>query len=200
MNTPSIHIPNTREAVNRLVIQYKQAEEKLHDCEESLKEAQTEYQNHLKARAIVQEISAAVQQKVHDKIAGIVEKCLSTVFEDAYEFCIRWDCKRGKTEAVLVFIRDGVELDDPLNQVGGGVIDVAALALRLASILLSNPKRRKLLVLDEPLKNVRGKENRRRVRNLLQSLADDMGMQIVLNVDIDSYPEFSLGKLVEISK
>jgi DNA repair exonuclease SbcCD ATPase subunit len=200
MTTPSIHIPNTREAVDRLVMRHKQAELKLHECEQSLQEVKEEQENNLKARAIVQEISAAVQQKVHDKIAGIVEKCLATVFEDAYEFQIRWDCKRGKTEAVLMFVRDGIELDDPLNQVGGGVIDVAALALRLASILLCNPKRRKLLVLDEPLKNVRGKENRRRVRNLLQSLADDMGMQIILNVDIDSYPEFSLGKLVEISK
>jgi len=150
------------------------------------------------AQRIAQQIAQTLQQRAHDRIARIVTRCLNAVFDDAYEFHIRFDRKRGKTEAKMVFMRDGLELDDPLNEIGGGVVDVAALALRVACVLMSRPPRRRLLVLDEPLRYVRGKENKRRVRNLLIKLADEMGVQFVLNVDIDSYPEFSLGKIVEL--
>jgi ABC-type sulfate/molybdate transport systems ATPase subunit len=85
-----------------------------------------------------------------------------------------------------------------MEEVGGGVIDVAAFALRLACVMLSRPKSRKMLILDEPLKNVRGVENRRRVRGMLLELAERMGFQFVLNVDADAYPEFALGKIVEL--
>jgi hypothetical protein len=191
-------LTNTGDMVSKLLFKYRQAEDSMVRSKKSLEEAKEEQADTLGARVIVQEISKAVQQKVHQKIADIVDKCLSAVFEDSYEFKINFETKRGKTEANLVFVRDGIELDDPLNQVGGGVIDVASLALRLACILLFKPKRRKLLILDEPLKNVRGKEHRRRVRDLLQSLADELEVQIILNVDLDSYPEFSLGKIVEM--
>jgi len=78
------------------------------------------------------------------------------------------------------------------------VIDVAALVLRLCCVTMSTPPRRKILVLDEPLKAVRGKGNRQRVRQMLTSLADEMGFQLILNVDIDAYPEFVLGECVEL--
>ena len=99
----------------------------------------------------------------------------------------------------MEFVRDGIVLDDPLNQVGGGVIDVASLALRLACILLTKPRRRKLLVLDEPLKNVRGRDNRKKVKAMLEALTNELGVQVIINVDLDSYPEFALGKIVELS-
>ena len=106
-----------------------------------------------------------------------------------------FDRKRGKTEAQLVFERDGVQLEDPLNEIGGGVVDVAALALRLSSILLSRPPMRRFLALDEPFKSIRGKENRARTRLMLQRLAEDLKLQILINTDI---PEFQLGTVVEL--
>jgi ABC-type uncharacterized transport system YnjBCD ATPase subunit len=94
-----------------------------------------------------------------------------------------------------VFIKDGVVLDDPLNEVGGGVIDVASLALRLSCILLMRPPMRRLLVLDEPFSNIRGESNKARTREMLQMLATEMGIQIVINTDI---PAYRLGTVVEL--
>jgi len=155
-----------------------------------------------KVESIKEEVSRAegALDQVHMRVSKIVTRCLAAVFRDnPYEFAIDFDCKRGKTEAKLVFLRDGMELDNPIEEVGGGVIDVAALALRLSCILLSRPRRRRLLVLDEPLKNVRGKQNRKNVRSLLEALSEEMGVQIILNVDMDSYPEFVLGDVLEMS-
>ena len=176
-----------------------QAQKTLQTNEEAVAVTKTSLEHHEEAQTITQTIAQEIQQQVHTKISTIVSRCLSAVFvEEPYEFAIRFDCKRGKTDAKLVFLRDGMELDDPMYQVGGGVIDVAALALRLACILLARPRRRRLLVLDEPLKNVRGKQNRKNVRALLEALAEEMGIQIILNVDTDSYPEFVLGTVIEI--
>lgn len=151
------------------------------------------------ARDVIQSVAQAMQQEIHGRVSSLVSRCLEAVFDDPYEFKIVFDRKRGRTEATLVFVRRGLTLTDPLREVGGGVIDVASLALRLASILLTRPPSRRLLVLDEPFQRIRGVENRKRIRDLLVSLADDFGFQIVLNIDIDAYPEFALGKLVELS-
>jgi hypothetical protein len=148
------------------------------------------------AQVIVQAIAQETQQRAQAQISSVVSQCLKTVFSDfAYDFEIRVDIKRGKTEATLVFLRDGIELTDPLNEVGGGVLDVASLALRLSCLLLTQPQRRKLLILDEPFSNIRGEENRARTRQLLQELAEQLDVQIIINTDI---PEYRLGRVIEL--
>ena len=57
-------------------------------------------------------------------------------------------------EGKLLFVRDGEEFDDPKNQIGGAVLDLAAFALRFACILSSRPALRHLIVLDEPFKHL----------------------------------------------
>jgi DNA repair exonuclease SbcCD ATPase subunit len=147
------------------------------------------------ARSIFQAIAQAIQQRIHRRISEVVTRCLRAVFDDPYDFEIRFDQKRGKTEAVMVFKRDGLDLEDPMAEVGGGVIDVAALALRLSCILLAKPAVRKVLVLDEPFRFVRGEENRARTCEMLKRLSEDLGVQVVLNTDV---PEFRLGAVVEL--
>lgn len=147
------------------------------------------------AQRIVQHIAQFLQQQAHDRIASVVTRCLNAVFDDPYEFRIRFDQKRGKTEARLTFLRNGMELDDPLNEVGGGVVDVASLALRLSCILLSRPPLRRLVVLDEPWKNIRGKANKARTRDMIVRLSKELGIQFIINTDI---LEYRLGTVVEV--
>ena len=150
------------------------------------------------AQSIVQGIAQAVQQKVQEKISAVVSRCLEAVFgDDAYEFAIRFDQKRGKTEARIVFVRDGKEFDDPLNEVGGGVLDVASLALRLACIIMSKPAVRKLLILDEPFSAVRGVKYRNRTRKMLERLSEEMGIQWIISTDVEA---FRLGTVVDFNE
>ena len=149
----------------------------------------------MEAQGIVQAIAQQLQRRAHERIAKVVARCLGSVFEEPYGFEIRFDRKRGKTEARMVFSRDGLELDDPLNEIGGGVIDVAALALRLARVMLGKPPGRRLLVLDEPFAKVRGRENRARTRAMVEGLAEELGFQFVLSTDIT---EFQLGRVIEV--
>lgn len=150
------------------------------------------------AQRIIQDVAQSVQQIAHNRIASVVTKCLGAIFEEPYEFRIDFDQKRGRTEATLVFIRGGLELTDPMNEVGGGVIDVAAFALRLACLVLERPQKRRLLVLDEPFSKIRGEHNRKRMRELVESLATEFGVQFIVCIDGDAYPEFVIGNVVEL--
>jgi len=186
-----------RRQIDRLLLERENAQKALdHDIRE-FNAATAEFVAVDEAREVAKSVAAKLQQKAHDSIASVVSRCLSAVFDDPYEFRIDFVEARGKTEARLQFIRDGLKLEDPLNEVGGGVIDVASLALRVACLLLSRPQLRRVLILDEPWKNIRGEGNRRRTREMLLRMADDLKIQFIINTDIDAY---RLGTVIELGE
>lgn len=146
------------------------------------------------AQRIIQAVSQSLQQSAHDQIARIVTRCLGAIFDEPYTFQIRFDRARGKTEAKLLFTRDGLELDDPINEASGGAVNLAAFALRLADLMISRPARRKFLIMDEPFTGVnRGLASR--ITELLEGLAKEMGIQIVFITQDDG---LRCGKVVEL--
>lgn len=161
----------------------------------TLERVQGEVETLTKAQVLVQEVASKVQASAHEQIAGVVSRCLEAVFgEEAYTFKIHFDSKRGKTEARLVFVRDGLEVD-PCDASGGGAVDVAALALRLACMVLARPRRRRLLVVDEPLKHLNGREYQERVGTLIETLARETGVQFIIVSDDDW---LKVGHVVEL--
>jgi len=145
------------------------------------------------ARRLLQGVASAVQQKAHGQIASVVSRCLEAVFDDPYEFRVEFLEKRGKTEANMLFVRSGNPVD-PMSASGGGVVDVAAFAARLACLMLSRPARRRLLVLDEPFRFV-SRDLRPRVRELVEVLAGEMQMQFVL---VTHDPQLAVGRVVGV--
>lgn len=131
-----------------------------------------------RAQKIVQELAQGLQERAHQNITTLVAQCMSAIFDDPYEFQIHFEQKRGKTEARLVFIRNGEEVS-PMKASGGGVKDVASFALRLSSILLSKPRVRKIIVLDEPFKFL-SEDYTLRVRAMLDRLASELKVQFVI--------------------
>lgn len=146
------------------------------------------------AQQILQQLAQGVQEQAHEKIASVVSKCLEAVFDEPYQFQIHFERKRGKTEAKLLFVRNGNEVD-PLTASGGGVVDVAAFALRLACIALSQPPVRRLVVMDEPFRFL-SPGLRPRARQLLLSLAKEMQFQFVM---VTHAKALQCGKVIEIT-
>jgi DNA repair exonuclease SbcCD ATPase subunit len=162
--------------------------------------ARTEYAGSIKrlvaaedAQRLAQSVAAQVQQQAHNRIAGVVSKCLESVFDEPYTFKIDFQQKRGKTEAVLAFERAG-ETIDPLTSSGGGVIDVSSFALRLSSLVLRRPPVRKVLVLDEPFKFLSA-EYRERLVGMLTLLTSEFGMQFIMVTHIR---ELEIGKVLHL--
>ena len=160
---------------------------------EALEAAESDLGALREATAISQAITKELQAKAHDAIASTVTRCLSAVFDQPYEFQILFESKRGRTEAQLVFVRDGEQID-PMTASGGGVVDVAAFALRLACLFLQKPAVRKVLILDEPFRFVSA-EFIPRVRDLLETLCAEMGLQIIMVTHIEG---LRMGEVIEI--
>lgn len=143
-----------------------------------LNECQAKALSTKEALTTAQFVASTVQAVAHQKIADIVSKSLSAVFNNSYEFRVVFAEKRGRTEASLIFTRDQRDID-PMGGAGGGVVSIASFALRLSCLLLSNPPVRKLLILDEPFCSVSA-EFRDRVSRLLRSLSKELGVQMVI--------------------
>lgn len=161
-----------------LQMEYDHAQKSVVREEKALKEAKEEEEAILQGQQLVQSVAKAIQTTAHQRIASVVSRCLAEVFEEPYEFQIIFEEKRGKTEARLVFIRDGNEVD-PVYASGGGVLDVASFALRLASLVLAQPRQRRLLVLDEPFRFL-SEDYVPRIREMLKTLSKEMKLQILM--------------------
>ena len=179
--------------VDKQILEWKTACSVLEKAEEEMKEVTERLANITHAQILAQEIAQQVQESAHAQISGVVSRCLEAIFDEPYEFKIKFERKRGRTEAELVFCRDGMEID-PLDASGGGVVDVAAFALRVACLQLTSPGKRGLLVLDEPFKFV-SQEYRGRIQSLLEILTKEMKIQIIMVSHIE---ELKTGKLLEL--
>lgn len=146
-------------------------------CVAEKEAAESYYTNALAARTIVQNVAEATQNKLEYHISSLVTAALRAVFPDPYSFELRFVQRRNKTEADLVFIKNGNETDDLLNTAGGGAVDVASFALRVA--LWSITKSRPVLIMDEAFKflsvDLQGKAS-----EMLKEISDKLGLQIIL--------------------
>jgi DNA repair exonuclease SbcCD ATPase subunit len=145
------------------------------------------------ARELSQSIAQEVQLRAYKAVASVVSRCLETVFDEPYTFKMDFVQRRGRTEVVLAFERDGVELD-PMTASGGGVVDVASFALRMAAILISKSQGRRMLVLDEPFKFV-SEQYRPMIRELLEVLSKELGVQILMVTHMN---ELRIGEVIEL--
>lgn len=160
----------------------------------SLIKAEDKFSDAGEALNIAQQIAQTLQEHVHGQIAAVVTRCLESVFPDnPYEFRLTFERKRNRTECVLSFVRDGQEID-PMTASGGGVVDVACFAQRLAALMLSRPEKRRVLILDEPFKFVSA-EYRENIKQMIETLSEELDVQFI---NITHIEELQIGKVIEL--
>lgn len=182
-----------RKQVDRKLVAYQAARTRHREEKKALKQAKDRSVSLREALAVATEVAKQVQEEAHQSIAEVVTFSLRAVFDDPYQFKILFEQKRGRTEARLVFERHGLEVD-PLTASGGGVVDVAAFALRLSCLMLSRPSVRRVLVLDEPFKFV-SPEYQDRLRDLVQTLAEKMDCQFII---VSHLERFRVGRVIDL--
>jgi DNA repair exonuclease SbcCD ATPase subunit len=129
-----------------------------------------------KAQVILQKVAKDTQEKLRYHIEDIVQLALDTCFPDEYEFQVNFEIKRGKTEAKMFFLKDGREVD-PMDAAGGGVVDLAAFALRIAAWSLGNT--RNVIVLDEPFRFL-SKDLQPKAGEILRQLSKRLKLQVLM--------------------
>ena len=145
---------------------------------------------------IVQDVSEKLQNKLADTLNSIVTNALSTVFDDPYEFKIEIESKANVVQATPTLVKDG-ESFGIKSDVGYGVVDVCALALRVALLSLQK-NHNNVLVLDEPFKNI-GKKDRAKACQLLKTMSEKLEIQFILVTHVDEIKDIA-DLLIEVDR
>ena len=151
---------------------------KLHAYNDEISELEKKKQDIELARGLIREVGFKTQEQLQYHISDITSLALSAVFEDPYELKVSFVQRRDKMECDLTFTRNGVELD-PLNSSGYGAVDVASLALRVASWSMQRPRRRNIIILDEPLKYL-SEDMQVFAGKMIKELSDKLGLQFII--------------------
>lgn len=144
---------------------------------------------------LTKEVATQIQRMAFDKIEGLVTRCLDLVLGPIYEFKLNCEIKSGRTQVSFAFLKDGNPID-PMEGTSGGAKDVASFALRLVALVMSNPRTRLLMVLDEPFKWV-SKDHRANVSTMMEELAEEFDAQFIIVTHID---ELKIGTIHHVSR
>ena len=184
-------IVNYDEKIKRLLAKKDSCETLLENRKNRLEELDKEISATQESQAFVQAVAQEVQSKLSSKIDGVVNLGLATCFP-SYSFEMKYVPARGKTEVQFV-VKDGEDVIDPMDQCGGGLVDVLCFCLRIAVFSISNSNN--VIVFDEPFKFV-SRALRGRVAELLSVLCEKLGLQIIEVTHIEELAESSDKKIL----
>lgn len=137
-----------------------------------------------KAKAIVDVVALKTQEQLSFHISDIASLAMESIFPDAYALLLEFVQRRNKTECDIVFEKDGEQFH-PLTASGGGTVDVAAFALRIASWSMENPRTRPIIVLDEPMKYVSA-EYQEAASEMIKQISKKLGIQFLIVTHLET--------------
>lgn len=136
---------------------------------------------HEQARVLVRQVGLKTQSQISLNISEISSTALDAILLDPYKLGVEFVERRNRTECDLFFIR-GENKIDPMSA-GGGAMDIASFALRIASWVMCSPKNRNCLLLDEPFKHLKGAEANIRMLEMLREISRKLNIQIIMVSD-----------------
>ena len=145
---------------------------------QSIRSNKTSLKHHEQAREIIRTVGQRTQEQLSYHISDITSLALEAVFPNAYELTVDFVPRRNKTECDLMFYRDGNKID-PFDASGGGAVDVAAFALRIASWSMEQPKSRNVIILDEPLKHL-STDYQEKASTMIKQISEKLGIQFII--------------------
>jgi DNA repair exonuclease SbcCD ATPase subunit len=143
-----------------------------------IRNSDRELKQYEQAREVVKEVGLQTQNQLSFHISDITSLALEAVFENPYQLEAEFVERRNKTECDLYFSREGNRVD-PLTASGGGAVDVAAFALRVASWSMQNPRKRNVIILDEPMRFL-SEDMQEQASKVLKEISDRLGIQFII--------------------
>lgn len=128
------------------------------------------------------------QFSIRRKIEAVITNIIRVLFcQDNFKFAIQRKTIRNQQEVELLKSenRDGFEYFTPLANNAGGINDIVDIIIRVL-VIQTFPENRRLLILDEPLKNL-SKELRPRFFDFFRKLCDEFKIQYILVTHEDEY-------------
>lgn len=171
-------IRNIRSELERRIGQRSQLEKQLILSRRRCRELGIEEKKVQQALSIVQTVAQQTQQELEYHISEMTSLALQAVFPDPYKLSVEFNVARGKTEADLLFEKDGNKMH-PLSASGGGAVDIASFGLRPSMWCLSQPRPRNVLGLDEPFKHL-SVDLQPRAAAMIKEISRRLDLQIIM--------------------
>lgn len=130
------------------------------------------------AQIIIQNVAQQTQQALQYQLSDLCSLALKAVFSNPYKLRVEFEIKRGRPECKLSFEKNG-ELFSPMDSSGGGAIDIASMALRIAIWSITRPIPHNTLILDEPFKFL-SERYQEKASIMLQEISKRVGIQIIM--------------------
>jgi DNA repair exonuclease SbcCD ATPase subunit len=156
----------------------KELSEQVENLTEQLRIFKREVRLSEQAQQVLQIVAEMTQNQLSYEISTIVTLALESVFNTPYAFELEFVQRRGKTEADMFFVRNGERLS-PLTSSGGGTVDVACFALRVALLKIAKGKYRNTLILDEPAKHL-STDLQEKFSQMVQQISKELSLQIIM--------------------
>jgi len=168
--------------IRRFIEQQKgarnQIQTQIHDTKIRIKELKRDLKRHEEAREVLRIVGLETQRKLQYHISDITSLALEAVYDNPYKLVAEFVQRRNKTECDLYFERNG-QRTDPLDASGGGVVNIASFALRIASWSMQRPRKNNVILLDEPLNNV-STDLLPRASEMLKQISTRLGLQMLI--------------------
>lgn len=159
--------------------QKEQLQNSIDDLNKKIQIHKRKINQHERALEIVKIVGLSTQKQLEYHLSEQVSLAMEAVFDDPYNLKLNFQEKRGKTEVEILFTRRDLEFP-PLGSAGGGTVDVASLALRIAYWSMRQDKKiRPLLLLDEPFSQLKGENANKRALAVIQEISEKLGLQII---------------------
>jgi DNA repair exonuclease SbcCD ATPase subunit len=160
----------------------QQIKETLTTLQQRISDKNVDLRRHEEAREVIREVALKTQAELSFHISDITSLALDAVYDNPYELVADFIQKRNKTECDLYFKRGDVRID-PLTASGGGAIDIASFALRIASWAMLKPRVRNTIILDEPFSHVKGNDANKRTLEMVHTLSKKLNLQFIMVAD-----------------
>ena len=118
------------------------------------------------------------QNRFKTRVEDLVTLAIQSVFNRDFKFELIFEQKRNKFECRPV-IMEGDSEYVPKDDMGGGILDIIAFALRVVLWSLENPRSRNLIILDEPMRFV-GRALVQSAGNMIKEISHRLNIQILL--------------------
>ena len=155
--------------INSTVKAAKQKLKRLQEKEVKLEEA----------LRVVKAVEIIMQNQLQEHNSNIVTQALQMIFGSNYQFVTQFVERRNSVECDFYLQDNDGDLIKPVDSTGGGIVDVAAFALRIASWKLHHPKLDNVIILDEPFRYV-DNERQEQLIIVLQQLAKELRLQFIV--------------------
>lgn len=156
----------------------KAYEEELEKLNIQLEEASKVVDETNKAKGVFVGFMQSKQDQIVDACTDLGTLMLRAIYGDEYKLVLSFEVKRGKSDASLKVFKGNMELSLD-EETGGGIVDVAALAMRFALWSLMEPRTSPVFVLDEPARFI-SKDKLPLMGEILAELSEKLEIQLIM--------------------